>query len=92
MPEAEDREAREVEGWEDELHEGLGSSGLTVAFVVGSVVAVPVTAGFVGLGVLGLLVRSVRDAARGVSRLVRRRPEGAAPEPVSGKIGWDRAA
>jgi hypothetical protein len=73
---------------DEDVHEGLGSSGLTLAFVVGSVVAVPVTAGFVGLGVLGLLVRSVRDATQAVVRFART----AAPEPPLDAIDMDRAA
>jgi hypothetical protein len=78
----------EAEPWEGEVREGLGSSGLTVAFVVGSVAAVPVTAGFVGLGILGLLVRSVRDAAAAVGSVVRRKSEPVASAPAPAKGGW----
>jgi hypothetical protein len=61
----------ETERWNEAVEEGLGSPGLTLAFVVGSVVAVPVTAGFVGLGVVGLVVRSLRDATQAVVRFAR---------------------
>jgi hypothetical protein len=78
----------ESERWNEAVDEGLGSPGLALAFVVGSVVAVPVTAGFVGLGVLGLLVRSLRDATQAVVRFAR----ATASAPLPERTDMDRAA
>ncbi len=78
----------EPERWNEAVDEGLGAPGLTLAFVVGSVVAVPVTAGFVGLGVLVLVVRSLRDATQAVVRRAR----ATSLAPLADKIDLDRAA
>ncbi len=64
----------ESERWNEAVDEGLGSPGLAV--------------GFVGLGVLGLLVRSLRDATQAVVRFAR----ATASAPLPERTDMDRAA